>query len=199
MVEDQDLDRGSPMRTVSRNVTDAEGMRCTGMLDPTQGACVPALSQAAASADARLSAAVAARLALRKQFYQALLRLRGRTKQDLDAAAKHLARAAAELEAVRASADLGAVAADAEDAAWAPLGFDSALNAQLAPPMPPRVCKVRAWVCEKRSLFAMNGRLCACANHFPRECTRTAGHGREQASIRPTHHTSTHSFRDARS
>ena len=68
--------------------------------------------------------------------------MRGRTKQDLDAAAKHLARAASELVAVRASAALGAGAPNAPDTEWTPLGFDPAVNSHLAPPAPPRVVQV---------------------------------------------------------
>lgn len=102
---------------------------------------------------------------MRKHFYQALLRLRGRTKQDLDAAARHLARAVAELASVRASAGLGAVAEDAADAAWAELGFDPALNAHLAPPMPPRVCKVgQLLTCGCGIVFRLSSDLCASSN-----------------------------------
>ncbi|GBF89805.1 hypothetical protein Rsub_02975, partial [Raphidocelis subcapitata] len=112
--------------------------------------------------NARLSAALLCRIHLRKLLYQAVSRLRGRTKQDLDAAAKCLARAATELAAARASAHLGSPHAhgsgsgggggggggsggsedeEEDDAVWAALGFDPGLNAHLAPPAPPRVVK----------------------------------------------------------
>lgn len=67
--------------------------------------------------------------------------MRQRTKQDLDAAAKCLGRAANELAAAKASAQLGSVD-EGDQAAWGTLGFDPGLNSHLAPPAPPRVIKV---------------------------------------------------------
>ena len=130
-------------------------------------------SQTAAE-DAKLAAALLARLHLRKLLYQAVTRMRQRTKQDLDAAHKCLLRASSELAAVRASAGLAAPyggdssssssgdGGGPEDAAaaaaWAELGFDPTVNSHLAPPAPPRVVKVRT---ATALAFFVWGRGCA--------------------------------------
>lgn len=111
--------------------------------DPTR--CHPHATQSSGSGEEQLSRALLARLQLRKLLLQAVSRLRQRTKQDLDAAGKCLARAAGELTTVRASSSLGSISGGGDDDdAWAALGFDPTLNSHLAPPAPPRVVKVAA-------------------------------------------------------
>ena len=131
--------------------------------------------------DARLSAAIVARLNLRKLLFTAGVRMRQRTKQDLDAAAKCLARAASERATVRASAHLGALqGAGVDDQAWAALGFDPGLSAHLAPPAPPRVVTVRGGFlyCHAQRHHRFGGTL-----------TKTE---QQQQATRPKIHSNTH-------
>jgi hypothetical protein len=84
------------------------------------------------------AAALAARLLFHKLLLQALVRLQQSTKPDLDAAAKLLQKARAELASIKASAGLGQSGGQSGD-----VGVDPGLNSHLTPAVPMRVVEVR--------------------------------------------------------
>lgn len=88
-------------------------------------------SQAAAAAS--LAAAIVARLQFRKLILSGMIRLKRRSKPDLDQAAKIFVRAQAELAVIRSSLGSGSDQG---------LGWDQDINSHLVPAVPPRVVQV---------------------------------------------------------